>query len=585
MQQATEETKPRNLNIKNMFGSLSDQFNDILVSLSRDRYKMMKVIALTGTLSIIPLFIVIMTSYTWVQHNLNEDFSNQWKWQIENAKRSIDSFVDRELSAVRILAHAFTYEELADPESMRGLLTTFKNEYKDLVDFGLIDANGIQRLYVGPYKLQDKDYANQEWFHSVVVRGGQQITDVFMGFRGLPHFVIAVKKEVPEKNTFVILRATIDLDTMNRHINEINLGEKDDAFLINREGILQTNSRFHGKVLDKFTVPVPIQEQGPWLGEIPGYWKEKYLFGYAHLKGTPWLLSIIVKSTPKSMIGVIMRNKLLMFFAGLSIIIGIVLNLWIARTVTQWVKDAERRKEEAVAESEHASKLASIGRLAAGVAHEINNPLAIINEKAGLMRDILDVSSSFENKDKFLKLMDGISDGVVRARTITHRLLGFARRMDVTPEVIDLNDAIREVIGFLEKEFLYRSIHLDLQFDEHLPKVKIDRGQLQQVFLNIINNALDAVKEGGTISVTSEVKDSSALHVMISDTGHGIPKDVLKHIFDPFFTTKDKGKGTGLGLSISYGIMKKLGGTIFVESEVSSGTKFTIEIPRKPHIF
>jgi two-component system NtrC family sensor kinase len=584
MPQTAEETKPRNLNIRNMFGSLSDHFNDILNFLSRDRFKILKVVFINGIFSTIPLFIVIIVSSVWLQNNFIEDFSNKWKWELESAHRSIESFVDRKQSAVRFLASALTYEQLTDPMSMRILLTKFKNEYKDLVDLGVIDADGIQVLYIGPYNLQGKDYSNQEWFNSVVVRG-QQLTDVFMGYRMFPHFAIAVKKDVPEKKTFVILRATIDMETLNGYINGINLREKDDAFIINHEGILQTNSRSHGKVLEKFTLPMPLPDQGPWFGEIPKFWREQYFFGYTHIKSTPWIFTVIVRSPPKSIIGEILRNKLILFFAGLSIAIGITVNLWMVSTVMQWVKEAEQRKEAAVAESEHANKLASIGRLAAGVAHEINNPLAIINEKAGLMRDILEVSSAFENKDKFLKLMDGITDGVSRAKTITHRLLGFARRMDVTPEVIDLNDTIREVIGFLEKEFIYRSIHLELNLDDKLPNVKIDRGQLQQVFLNIINNALDAVKEGGVIGVTSEVKDSSTIHVLISDSGYGIPKDVLTYIFDPFFTTKDKGKGTGLGLSISYGIMKKLGGTILVESEVNKGTKFTIEIPRKPHIF
>ena len=583
MAQMAKQTEPVS-RFEKAYGFLSHHFNDILNFLSRDRYRILKIVSINGFFSTIPLFIVIMVSSIWLQNEFIEAFSNKWKFELENAHISIESFVDRKLSAVRFLASAFSYEQLTDPKEANALFTNFKHEYKDLVDFGVIDADGIQKFYVGPYNLQGKDYSNQEWFNSVVVRG-QQMTDVFMGYRNFPHFAIAIKKELPEKKMFVILKATIDLETLNRFINTINLKENDDAFIINHEGILQTNSRSHGKVLEKFALPMHLPEQGAWFGEIPKFWKERYFFGYTHIKGTPWFLTVIVKSPPRSIIREIIGNKLILFFAGLSILIGIILNSWMARTVMQWVKEAEHRKEAAVAESEHANKLASIGRLAAGVAHEINNPLAIINENAGLMRDIIEDSDDFENKKKFLKLVSGISDSVNRARTITHRLLGFARRMDVTPEVIDLNDTIREVVGFLEKEFIYRSIHLELNLDEHLPKVKIDRGQLQQVFLNIVNNALDAVKEGGVIGITSAVKDSNSIHVQISDTGYGIPKDVLTHIFDPFFTTKDKGKGTGLGLSISYGIMKKLGGTILVESEVNKGTTFTIEIPRKPHIF
>lgn len=247
----------------------------------------------------------------------------------------------------------------------------------------------------------------------------------------------------------------------------------------------------------------------------------------------------------------------------------------------------ERKKaENALRESEQlllqAHKMEAIGRLAAGVAHEINNPLAIINEKAGLIKDLLELSGDFEqNKEKFLSLINGIFDSVNRCRVITHRLLGFSRRIDVSYNVIDLNDAVREVVEFLEKEILFRNIRLTLNLGENLPKIMTDKGQLQQVLLNIINNAIDAVEKGGFIEIFSGVKDENTVRVSIRDNGPGIPKEIIKHIFEPFYTTKEKGKGTGLGLSISYGIMQKLGGTILVQSEVNKGTTFIVEIPQK----
>jgi two-component system NtrC family sensor kinase len=247
--------------------------------------------------------------------------------------------------------------------------------------------------------------------------------------------------------------------------------------------------------------------------------------------------------------------------------------------VVNRIKKADQEMEDAIAKSEQASKLASIGRLAAGVAHEINNPLAIINEKAGLVKDLLELAGDVKDKGKLLALLNGIFDSVNRCSTITHRLLGFARRMEITHEVIDLNDVVKEVIGFLEKEIMFRNIRLELNLKEDLPKIESDKGQLQQVLLNIINNAVDVVEEGGLIEVSTKIKDKNTMLVSIRDTGRGIPKDKLKTIFEPFYTTKEKGKGTGLGLFISFGIMKKLGGTILVQSEVNKGTTFTVEIP------
>ncbi|MBU0908724.1 MAG: two-component sensor histidine kinase, partial [Proteobacteria bacterium] len=156
------------------------------------------------------------------------------------------------------------------------------------------------------------------------------------------------------------------------------------------------------------------------------------------------------------------------------------------------------------------------------------------------------------------------------------------RRMDVILEEIKLNELIQEVLNFLEKEAMYNRIRLELHFQEDLPTIYCDKGQLQQIFLNIINNAIDAIGKDGLISITSGVLQAKDVVVKIQDSGPGIPPNILKHIFDPFFTTKAPGKGTGLGLSITYGLVKKLGGDITVSSEVGKGATFEIRLPIKP---
>jgi two-component system NtrC family sensor kinase len=253
----------------------------------------------------------------------------------------------------------------------------------------------------------------------------------------------------------------------------------------------------------------------------------------------------------------------------------------LTRNFAEQLKKAEIEKDAVLQTAEHTNRLASIGRLAAGVAHEINNPLAIINENAGLMSDLTEMSDDFPYKEKYVELLRSIHSSIKRCRAITHRLLGFARQMDVTPEVIDINALVREVLGFLESEAVKRNININMDLKEDLPTIESDRGQLQQIFLNIINNAMDAVDNEGEINITTWHKNDESVGVKISDNGCGIPQDKLERIFEPFFTTKGRGKGTGLGLSITYGIINKLGGKISVKSQVNKGTEFTIELPRK----
>jgi two-component system NtrC family sensor kinase len=171
---------------------------------------------------------------------------------------------------------------------------------------------------------------------------------------------------------------------------------------------------------------------------------------------------------------------------------------------------------------------------------------------------------------------------VARAKKITHRLLSFGRRMEPVSEKVDLNQTLHETIDFLENEARYRNIDIQTDLAENLPTVTSDPSQLQQVFLNILNNGIDAIGKNGQIAIkTFSIAQSRQVAIEIADNGPGMPKEVLDKIFDPFFTTKEVGKGTGLGLSISYSIIEKLGGRIMVASEPNKGTTFTIYLPAR----
>jgi signal transduction histidine kinase len=226
-----------------------------------------------------------------------------------------------------------------------------------------------------------------------------------------------------------------------------------------------------------------------------------------------------------------------------------------------------------------AEKLATLGRFSVGVAHEINNPLAIINEKAGLMQDLIAAAPEFAGRDRFSGLLDAISQSVARASTITHRILDFSRDAAPNTEAIDLGALVGEVLAFFEPALLAKKVLLDLELREGLPALASDRARIRQSLAAIVQNAIEAVGTGGKIRVATAAKDAGTLQVVVEDDGPGIPPEMLGHLFEPFFTLGKTGKGAGLGLAISYGLVKKLGGDILVRSEPGRGTAFTVELP------
>jgi signal transduction histidine kinase len=228
---------------------------------------------------------------------------------------------------------------------------------------------------------------------------------------------------------------------------------------------------------------------------------------------------------------------------------------------------------------ERTSRLASIGRLAAGVAHEINNPLAIISESTGLIKDLFTLEKRCQEDQRVMELIDDVLESVERCGEITKNLLGFARHLEPKIQPVRLNSVLREVLAFLKKEAQYRNIALDINIPEETPMVYSDRGKLQQIFLNLINNAFQAMAPGGRLEISAATPDQNHVAISICDNGSGISDEDKKRIFEPFFTTKDPKVGTGLGLSITYGLVHSLQGDISLESKIGEGTTFVVTLP------
>ena len=242
---------------------------------------------------------------------------------------------------------------------------------------------------------------------------------------------------------------------------------------------------------------------------------------------------------------------------------------------------ADNEKEMMNQQVIETGKLASVGELAAGIAHEINNPVAIMVEEAGWIQDLLEEEEfhASENLAEFDRALKQINTQGKRCKEITYKLLSFARKTDSRVHNIVISEMIEDVVSLSSQRAKYSNVTIKTHLGENLPAIRGSESEMQQVFLNLINNALDAMdKKGGEIKISAK-QNGDLIQIRLADNGPGIPKANLARIFDPFFTTKMVGKGTGLGLSICYGIINRMGGKIDVQSMLDQGTTFTLSLP------
>ena len=523
-----------------------------------------------------PLILMALIDYNVTRHAIESEILLRTSRLVSNERRTISFFLEERKFALEFVVHDNPYETLKDAARLAAILDNLRKALGGFSDLGVIDSSGIQVSYTGPYSLLGVDYRQQDWFRQVMEKG-VYVSDVFLGLRNAPHFVIAVKHMLPNGDSF-ILRSSLDMERFQKILSQMELEPSGDAVIINRSGILQTPSRYFPDIFSRIPFSIPDFSQTTQVYQTSDAKGRIYVIGYAYIVDTPFIL-MVTKQKSELMKPWFRTLRHLVVFLAVSVVGILAVIIGVATYLVNHMYMADQKRVMTLHQVEYANKLASIGRLAAGVAHEINNPLAIINEKAGLIKDIFTFRSHYAGDAKLAGLIDGIIASVERCGAITRRLLGFARHMEVRIQNVNLGVIIQDVIGFLGKEAEYKSITVSVEIPEDVPEFESDRGKLQQIFLNLVNNAFAAMNDGGHLNIAVGVIHDKSVSVTVSDDGCGIAGTDLKRVFEPFFTTKGRSGGTGLGLSITYGLVQELGGDIQVASTVGRGTRFTVTLP------
>ncbi|MGW8193951.1 MAG: sensor histidine kinase [Desulforhopalus sp.] len=522
------------------------------------------------------LSIVPIASFAWIMKDSVEK-TNIDKLQelatstIEHRTEVIAQFLNDKINLLTMLVSLYSQEFLFKQHNLETLFLGMSST-KDIVDLQVMDVSGNQFAYVGPYRAQveGKKYNDAQWFKETLI-SGVHVSDVFMGYRNTPHFVVAVTN--PLKSC--VLRATINSSIFNSLLNSAQLGPHGDAFIINRAGVLQTPSLLGNTELSDTDRKVISYDN-----TSTPFMTSAYIYTTRWIDKGHWLL--VLKANIADSLGYYLRlrDRIILIVIAISIIC-MAAGTWISFSLSRNFEQADREYAAHSLQFAQVEKMATVGRLAAGIAHEINNPLQMITNQAGWIGELLpdEDPATVKNLQEYTKAVEQIKHHVRRAGTITHRLLGFSRKMSSDMEKLRVNDLVAETISFLEREAGYNNITVTKRLADDLPATVTDGSQLQQVFLNLINNAIDAAGEGGSLEISSGLSTGGKILVEFADDGPGITPENLKQIFDPFFTTKDPGKGTGLGLYISYDIMRKLNGSLKAENRAGGGAVFTVVLP------
>ena len=507
-----------------------------------------RAIMVTATVALVPLIIWAFSGYRLTMETIESELVLRTSQLVSNSWRSVSLFLTERRSVLDFIAHDNRLETLKDPARLADILENLNKRFGGFIDLGVIDSSGKQISHTGSHQMEGLEFKGQHWFREVLNRG-VYISELVTGARNEPHIDFAVKRELAD-GSFFVLHA------------------------------VQTPSRYYGPVLNKIPLAMPEFSSRMRVFESTNDKKDPIVVGYAHIPDTPYILMAIQEQSDR----IQPWYKTTWAFTGIlaaSIIMILLVTLGVATNLVNQIHEADQQRVDTLHQVEYASKMVSLGRLASGVAHEINNPLAIINEKAGHIKDIFTLTDTYAKDPKLIGLVDSVISTVQRCARITRGLLDFTRHLNSSIQDIDLKEIIDEVRGILYKEAELRSITVGVTVSDDIPTFESDRGKLEQVFFNLFNSAIGAMGDGGHLEITARRKNEDYISVAFTDNGRGIPEADLKHIFEPFYYSKTGHSGTGLGLAVTYSLVQEIGGTISVTSTPGQETCFDISIPLK----
>jgi two-component system, NtrC family, sensor kinase len=543
------------------------------------RRKWLMIVSFTTVVTLTPLLVMALMDYRLTRQAFENEAKMAVSRAVSNTWRSISFLLSQRRAALVFIARDNGLDALTRPGRLEILLDRLQHIMGGFVDLDVVDADRNIRACAGFHVAAGSRLEPGKCFDHAVANGFF-ISDVTKNSGQKHQLVIAIRQRVSDGGFFV-LRATLDADLFDVPVSQLAMDGRDDVFIVNRQGVLQTPSRHYGGRFEPIPFSIPEEIDGTRVSRDVDRAGWPVLVGMAPIADSPFVLMMIRQQSEIMDLWFKPRMQLIGFLL-FSVVLILASIVGVATYLVNRIHASDQHRVHALHQVEYANKLASIGRLASGVAHEVNNPLAIINQKAGLIKDLLTINQDRTGNEKLIDQIEAVLASVRRCGTITRRLLDFSRHMEASVETVDIEAVIRQILAFLEKEAERRNISISVSTQGKIPAFESDLGNLQQIFLNLINNAFAAMQNGGRLDIAICRQGKGAIWVAVADTGHGISEADLKRVFEPFFSTREGHAGTGLGLSVTYGLVSEMGGTIAVESKPNQGTCFTVTLPLTP---
>ncbi len=445
----------------------------------------------------IPFMLIMGLSFYSHKTSLESATVARMQRVVDDHRQMIENFLEERSRDIEFVINSYTFTELSEPENLKAVFERLKRVSVAFKDLGIFNAEGMHVSYQGPYQLAGRYYRDAEWFMEVI-KNGVYISDVFMGYRQEPHFIIAIATGTGDKRW--VIRTTIDTETFEKLVGGIHIGETGEAYIVNTSGVLQTNRRSGGSLLSKTTdnVQYSMSEESIASFIQRDESGENYLYAMARLKDGGWTLVARQKATEAfAMLYSTIYWSVAIFILGGAAIITVA--FYMTDRIVNRLENMHSEKESLSRQLIGTSRLAELGEMAAGFAHEINNPLQIIKSEQSLIETLLEElkeGGKLEASETLTELEDSLDQirlQISRCSKITQAILKFGRQGEPETVIIDLHSFIPEVTKMIQQKASVHGISFDQRIDPKFMAVKGDPAQLQQVMMNLLNNAIDAI--------------------------------------------------------------------------------------------